>query len=555
MLTHLRIKNLALAADLNLEFRDGFNAISGETGAGKSLVIGALNLLLGERADRALLRAGTESCSVEGVLDVSRLRAPLARFLDENGLEPCEGGQLLLKRVFTAAGANRQFVNGSPTTLPVLAELGGWLVDIHGPHDHQSLFHASRQLELLDAYAGLLDAREEYGREYERRAALEAEKASLIVDDRTHAQRLELLRHQVAEITAARLQSGEEQSVAEEHARAQNASRLLETGHGALALLSENEDALLSRLGHLGRLLHDLGRLDARAGELLTTHEQASGSLRDLQVGLTDYLDRVELDPARLQELEERLNLIQSLRRKYGATVADILAFGDEARAELARWEGREAELERLNGELLRAEAELRRLGGALTAARRRAIPKLAKAVVVQLRDLGFKRSEFDVALEVGDAAGRSGFDGVEFRFAPNPGEPVRPLRAIASSGEMARVMLALKTVLSAQDDIPVVVFDEVDANVGGETAHAVGEKMREIGRRRQVLCITHLAPVAASAEHHHVVTKVGKEGRTVTEMRTVTDGERVLELARMLGGGEAAVRHAGALLEATSGE
>jgi len=555
MLTHLRIKNLALAADLNLEFREGFNAISGETGAGKSLVIGALNLLLGERADRTLLRAGAESCSVEGVVDVSRLRAPLGRFLDEYGLEPCEGGQLLLKRVFTAAGANRQFVNGSPTTLPVLGELGGWLVDIHGPHDHQSLFQPARQLELLDAYAGLLEAREAFAREFEHKAALESEKASLIVDDRTHAQRLELLRHQVSEIAAARLQPGEEQSVAEEHGRAQNASRLLEAGHGALALLAENEDALLARVGQLGRLLQELGRLDPRAGDLLTTHEQAAGSLRDLQVGLTDYLDRVELDPARFQELEERLNLIQSLRRKYGATAADILAFGEGARAELARWEGREAELERLKVALVKSEADLRRLGAALTAARRKAIPKLAKAVVAELRDLGFKRSEFDVGIETGEAAARSGFDAVEFRFAPNPGEPVRPLRAIASSGEMARVMLALKTVLSAQDDIPVVVFDEVDANVGGETAHTVGGKMREIGRRRQVLCITHLAPVAASADHHHVVTKVGKEGRTVTEMRTVSGEERVLELARMLGGGEAAVRHAGALLEAVAGE
>lgn len=550
MLTHLRIKNLALVADLALELKAGFNAITGETGAGKSILIGALNLLLGQRADRTLLRAGADSCSVEGVVDVSRLKAPLATFLAENGLEGCEGGELLLKRVFTAAGTNRQFVNGSPTTLQVLSDLGEWLVDIHGPHDHQSLFQPARQLDLLDAHAGLEEAREAFAQTFDRRTALAAAKVALVVDDRTYAQQLDLLRHQVSEIAAARLQPGEEESVTEEHRRAQNAARLLENAHGALGILAEGDDTLANRMGQVGRMLHELARLDPGAAELLAMHEQAVSLLRELQGGLTHYADRVDLDPGRLRELEERLDLIQSLRRKYGGTAEAVLNFGDEARQKLQHLEGRDAELARLNTELEGVDAELRRRGLALTAARRRAIPKLAKAVVAQLRDLGFKQSEFNIGLQEATTPQRSGWDAAEFLFAPNPGEPSRPLRAIASSGELARVMLALKTVLAAQDDIPVLVFDEVDANVGGETAHAVGQKMQQIGQRRQVLCITHLAPVASSADHHFVVSKTGRDGRTVTEIAGVVDGDRVGELARMLGGGDAARRHAEALLQ-----
>ena len=557
MLTTLRIKNLALVADLTLELQPGYNVVTGETGAGKSIVLGALNLVLGDRADRAQLRSGADSCSVEAVFDVAKLRAPLKFFLAENGLEPCEDNQLVLKRTFTSAGTNRQFVNGSPTTLNVLAVIGEWLVDIHGPHDHQSLLHPAKQLAILDAFGGLATEREAFGERVQRRAALEIEKAALIVDEKTYGQQLDLLRFQVQEIESANLHPEEEEALTQEFHRASNAARLLALSQTALEVLSESEGSLLTQAGVVGRTLQELSRVDPGAAPLAELHAQAVVSLGELQAELSRYADKVDVDPARLAELEERLNLVHSLKRKYGASLAEVIAFGDEAKRQLQSLESRDAELARLNAALAKLDAELLRAGKALSAQRRKVIPRLAKAAGQQLVDLGFQQSRFDVAIAshaVTDHASRiphHGLDTIEFQFSPNVGEPAKPLRAIASSGEMARVMLALKTVLAAEDEIPVLIFDEVDANVGGETANAVGEKMKQIAAKRQVLCITHLPQVAAPAGAHYVVTKQVKDGRTISEMALLDAKERVTELARMLGGqSDAARKHAAALLK-----
>lgn len=566
MLTTLRIKNLALVADLTLELREGYNVITGETGAGKSILIGALSLVLGERADRGLIRSGADSCSVEAVFDVRRLRAPLKAFLEENGLEPCEDGQLVLKRAFSAAGTNRQFINGSPTSLGTLSAVGEWLVDIHGPHEHQSLLHPSRQLLILDAFGKLEGEREAFGELVRRRGLLEAEKAALIVDEATYARELDLLRFQVDEIGAAGLQADEERGVEAEYQRGSNAAKLLQVGQAAQDLLSENETSMASQAGLLGRLLQELQRLDPTAQPLVTLQEQLSSTARELQGELSHYLDKVDVDPARLQEIEERLNLLHSLKRKYGGSVAEVIAFGEEARRKLQGLEQRDAELARLQRELSRAEAGIWEAGRRLSGRRQKLVGQLGKAVSAELADLGFKQSRFEVAVTsvkpVAPAAKgatsqatpagwtQTGLDTVEFQFAPNPGEPLKPLRAIASSGELARVMLALKTVLAAEDEVPVLVFDEVDANVGGETAHAVGEKMARIARKRQVLCITHLPQVAAPAGAHYVSTKQVKGGRTISEITLLDSPSRVTELARMLGGQtEAARRHAESLL------
>ena len=559
MLTTLRIKNLALVEDLTVELRPGYNVITGETGAGKSILIGALSLVLGERADRTLIRSGSESCTVEAVFETRGVAAALAGFLEENGLEPCEGPELVLKRTVTASGANRQFINGSPTTLAVLEKLGALLVDIHGPHEHQSLLHPSSQLAILDAFGTLEPERETFRRLLGDRAELERQKAALVVDEKTYMQQLDLLRFQAEEIGAAQLKPDEEEHLEEQYRRSSNAAKLMQLGQTAVELLMESDSSLLTQAGTLGRTLHELERVDPSAAALLELHEQGVAVLRELQTELSHYTEKLEIDPAQLQLLEERLNLIHSLKRKYGASLAEVIAFGEEARKKLKALEQRDAELVRLNSELTRINAEIWRTGRDLTAKRHKLIPKLSKAVGQQLADLGFKRSHFEISLKTTEDSpeisvqriSADGFDVIEFQFSPNPGEPLKPLRAIASSGELARVMLALKTVLAAEDRIPVLVFDEVDANVGGETAHAVGEKMQQIAEKRQVLCITHLAQVAAPATAHYVSTKQVKGGRTVSQIELIEGDARVTELARMLGGQtQATRRHAEELLK-----
>lgn len=557
MLATLRIKNLALVSDLCLELESGLNVITGETGAGKSVIIGALNLILGQRADRGLIRSGEELCVVEAVFQLPGNPTSIPAFLEENGLEPCEANQLVIKRSFHLNGTNRQFVNGSPTTLAALASLGQSLVDMHGPHDHQSLLSTSRQLNMLDAFGHLESVRIAFERLLTELNRFKLSLGELAVDERTYAQQLDLLRFQAQEIQQARLQPGEEEPLQEAFQRASNASRLSELTRAAQDLLSDGESSALSATAQLGRTLQEFHRLDPQAQELVTIHEQASQTLQELATALSRYADRLEIDPQQLAELEERIGLIQSLKRKYGGTVDEVIAFGEAAAEKLRKLEGREEEVARLRAEISRVEGKLWKAGQELSGHRRKVAPKLAKEISKQLNELGFRQSQFSVRLqsrtpEDNPAPFRShGLDEIEFLFAPNPGEPQHPLRQIASSGEMARVMLAIKTVLAAQDDVPVLVFDEVDANVGGETAQVVGLKMSQIAKDRQVLCITHLAPVAASARAHYLVSKCVKNGRTWSAIDRLDRSARVTELARMLGGQSTAARkHAEALLQ-----
>ena len=559
MLTDLRIKNLALVNDLSVRLGPGYNSITGETGAGKSIIIGALGLVLGERADRTLIRDGSDYCSVEAIIDVGGLGKAFHSHLENNGIEPCEGSQLLLKRNFSAAGGNRQFVNGSQTTLSVLASIGEWLVDIHGPHDHQSLLKASRQLEILDAYGGLEEQRREFAELVDQRAVLDAQKTELIVDEDAYVRELDLLRFQVDEIESARLRPDEEPELEQAFQRATHSARLADLASEARQLIDGGEPSVIDLTSALGRTLQEMAGIDAGAEPLLAEQSSFNEQLGDLGTAMADYAERLNLDPAQMKQVEERYNLVQTLKRKYGSSLAEVIAFGEKSAKRLAALEGRDEELVRLNVDADRLDLQIRELGQALSNMRKAAAPKLVKETEKQLNDLGFLQSRFDVEIvdprELGQAelgVARTGFDRIEFLFAPNPGEPFKPLKAIASSGEMARVMLALKTVLASQDSIPILVFDEVDSNIGGETAGVVGEKMKRIGAMRQVLCITHLAPVAASGHQHYLVSKEIVDGRTLTRVAQLDDAGRVEELTRMLGGGGAAARrHAAELLNA----
>ena len=548
VLSLLRIKNLALVEDLEWDLQPGFTAITGETGAGKSIIIGALKLLLGERADKTLIRTGAEACTVEAIFagdDFSQLN----RRLEESGVEPGEG-ELLVKRSFSLGGSNRQFVNGSPATLALLKTIGDELVDLHGPHDHQSLLAPERQLVLLDGFAHAGSALEQYQECFRRLQSLVAEEESLRTAEAAREQELDLLRHQAGEISAAQLQPNEEEEIVSRYKLASNSRRLIELATAVSRQLSEKDAAVLDQLAETQRLLRELEKIDPGLTETGAAHAAAVVELTEVARTLDRYAERLDVDPEQLAQLEERVTLLETLKRKYGGSIAEVIAFGERASERLRKIEGREAELERLAGEIKTVNAALARTGAALRKARSTAAPKLAKSVRQNLADLGFRQSEFEVKIVPNDEPRLSGTESVELVFSPNPGEPLKPLRLIASSGEISRLMLAVKSALAAQDAVPLLVFDEIDANVGGEIANAVGARMRTLAEKHQVLCITHLPQVAAAAATHFVVTKEVVQGRTFSGLREVKGKARQEEIARMLGGRSAsALQHAAALL------
>jgi len=535
MLTLLKIRNLALVDELVWELGSGLVGVTGETGAGKSVIVGALKLVLGERADKALIRTGEDACTVEAVFALPDVAAVNA-ILEENGLESCDGGDLIVRRI-VGQTANRQFVNDSPVTLALLKRLGEHLVDLHGPHDHQSLLSTERQLAMLDAYAGAEPAVAAWREGWRAWRAKVGELDELRRAENASEQELELLRYQVAEIEAANLKPGEENDLEDRWRRAANASRLVESAGAAVAALS-NDDGILERLGEVQRLVRDLEKLDPSVLERTGGLETAVLELQDLERGLAEYSEELEIDPQEAAALEERVNLLESLKRKYGPTLADVLERRDAAAARLDTIENRGEKLETLAAEAAALREKLDAAGRTLSAARRKAAPKLAKEIAAQLKDLGFKQSSFEVPLAAAGEPTPQGFESVEFQFGPNPGEPLLPLRQIASSGEISRVMLAVKSALAEQDATPLMVFDEIDANVGGEVARAVGRKMAALGTRHQVVSITHFPQVAATAAHHYVVEKEVANGRTRSRLYPVSGEARVRELVRMLGGG-----------------
>jgi DNA repair protein RecN (Recombination protein N) len=535
-LSNLRIRNLALVEELNWAPGGGFTAVTGETGSGKSIIVGALNLLVGERADKTLIRSGEESCSVEGVFEV-RDASLLNPQLQEMGVEPCEDGLLLLKRVLTAAGANRQFINGTATTLAVLKSLGSGLVDLHGPHDHQSLLSPDMQRSLLDAFAGCAGELAAYTGAYRRHAALERELDSLHGDDAAFERECALLLHQSSEIEAAALKLGEEEELHARYTVAAQARRLLELCNQALAGLMDSENAALQQLNAVARGLREIERLDPAAAHLTAAHVRAVTEVEELASDLQRYSESLDLDPSHLQMLEERINLIESLKRKYGGSIEAVLAQGASATERYKKLSSRAEERARLQQELADALSVLMREGLSIRERRTEAAPRLARKITGHLKDLGFLKSEFAVQVLPVPVPAPGGMETVEFLFAPNPGEPSKPLRAIASSGEISRVMLAVKSALAEQDKVPLLVFDEIDANVGGEIAHAVGAKMRALGGTRQVLCISHLPQVASKAHQQFVVSKEYNGERTFSRLEVVSGEQRELEIARMLGG------------------
>ena len=552
-LASLRIKNLALVEDLAWEPGPGMVAITGETGAGKSILIGALQLLLGVRADKSLIRGGAESCTVEAVFAVDRPRE-IDALLEAQGAEPCADGQLLIKRALSAEGAGRQFVNGSPCTLALLKALGDLLVDLHGPHDHQSLFSREAQTKVLDAFAGAEETAALFVEAHRRVQKLAAEAEELRTAEQDSVARREMLAHTAQEIASAHLRPGEDEEVMSRLRVAGQGQRLGELSAQVLSCLgADGEGGARQALAGAVKAARELARLDPRGEVLGDSLAQLAETAAELERDASRYAEGIESDPAQLRELEKRADVLQGLKRKYGPSLEDVVARGEKAAKDLETIDSSGERLEKLSLEEAAAAKEADKLSRKLTAARNKAAPKLAEAVTKELRDLGFLRAGFSVRLETLAESKLSGSELAEFEFAPNPGEPAKPLRAIASSGEISRVMLALKSVLAAKDSVPLLVFDEIDANVGGEVAVKVGQKMRALAGSHQILCITHLPQVAAAAARQFAVGKKYDGKRTTTSVDLLASGERERELARMLGGTESdsALAHARSLLAA----
>ncbi len=539
MLEQLKIRNLAIAETVDVQFSGGLNVITGETGAGKSLLVNALNLILGERADKTLIRAGAQDCTVEGEFALQDATAVDA-VLEALGVAPCEDGRLIIRRVISSSGSGRNLVNDSSTTLQTLKRLGSLLVDLHGPHDHQSLLDQSFQLQILDSYAGTGNLITAYQRVYDEMRALQRERQDLAGEnDAEVAQRIDMLRFQVKEIDDAELDGIDEEELESELTRVANATRIIELANGVDTILSGDEGSVFDGVAAVQQRLSELGDIlgeDAKAWQ--AEAQSIAVQVQELSSAVAGMAQSIEYDSDRLQWLEDRKALLYKLKRKYGGSLSAIMETVSAAREKLAKLESREARLDVIDEEIRKVRDRLEQEGAALRASRAKAARKLAKQVTGHLRDLGFAHGAFDVGLESAEPT-RSGLDLAEYGFAPNAGEPMRALRAIASSGEISRVMLAIKAVLAGHDRVPVLVFDEIDANVGGEMGRAIGEKMAHVSKNHQVLCITHLPQVAVHGGAHFVVEKQVVNERTTTGIQHVTSDARIDEIARMLGGRE----------------
>lgn len=550
MLATLRVKNLALVEDAQVAFGAGLNIITGETGAGKSVLIGALNLLTGERADRTLIRSGADSCSVEAVFHLSDSGAADV-VLEKYGLPPCEVGALIVRRILRASGVSQHFVNDSPVTLAVLKELGDLLVDMHGPYDHQSLLRPAYQLDLLDAFAHLWGTRAEYELSYRRWSELQAERAKLAAPGNDPVQRIDLLTWRIKEIEEIRPQPGEEAALQQEHELIGNAHQILQAAGAALTALCDGEGSAFDALTVAQKRLDELSRLVPNAAAWNQEARETAARLQALAEEIRHLVGKIEADPARLEWLDKRLADYQRLKKKYGGSVEAALKLLEESKAELGLLQSREERLKELDAKIAQFHERVLRKGKELSALRRKAARELEEAVTRELKELGFEHGHFAVGLRAVEP-GPTGLDETEFGFAPNVGEPMRSLRAIASSGEISRVMLATKLVLAAHDRIPVMVFDEIDANVGGEIGNAVGRKLAEVGRNHQVICITHLPQVAVFGRRQLAVRKRVRDDRTFAEVELLDEDGRVEEIARMLGGKDltsVTLRHAREML------
>jgi len=559
MLRELTIRNVAVIDELTVRFVPGLNVLTGETGAGKSILIDALQLVLGARGSEEILRSGADEAAVEAAFDVGP-GSRAVELLEAEGIAVEPGEYVLLRRHLFRDGKSKAYANGRLTSAATLRSLAECLVDIHGQHPAQPLLDPRRHRELLDAYAGAGEELRAYRDRYAGWQALRREREALLQADRERAQRQDLLEFQRREIEAAHLTAGEEETLSAEHAILSNHERLYAAVEHAYGALEESDDAVLERLAAAAAHIREAAAIDQRLREVLEALETGAVHLREAARGLRDYRGRIEFDPQRLDAIEARLHEIGKIKRKYGGSVAEVLDHLAGVKKDLDTLERSEARLAELDQTLAEIQRDIAGRADRLSQMRRRAARKLQDAILVEIRELGMARASFEVRVTPAapgeTALGPHGMDTVEFLISPNPGESLKPLHKIASGGELSRVMLAIRVILAAADQTPTLIFDEVDAGIGGSMAETVGRKLVAASRQHQVLCVTHLPQIACFADQHVGVSKRALRERTETTVQTLQGGERAQEIARMLGGpGRSAtpLQHAAELLEAAS--
>ncbi|MBI4556921.1 MAG: DNA repair protein RecN [Candidatus Hydrogenedentes bacterium] len=554
MLEILRIQNYALIDEIEIEFQSGLNVLTGETGAGKSILVDALNLVLGARAASETVRDGADRARVEAVFRLPRNSRRLTGLLKESGIEP-EDDALIVSRTVTSDGRSRALVCGQLTPLSLLARVGDELVDLHGQHEHQSLLRPERQLDLLDGFAHCAELAADVLRIVLQLRETEKSIAELETFDRERERRIEFSRHEVNEIEAAHLQPGEEEELRSRRTLITNAERIVALTSSAYAALYEGEGAAVDRIAVALKALDELAAIDERFRPFGQPLAAFQAGLEEVATDVRRYTERAEFDPVELDRINERLSLIGNLRRKYGADIEAILAYRQKAHSEIETFEQRDVRLEELKRRRGAELSDALEKARVLSEKRKASARKLDRQITLALQELGMKGGRFEMHFETTQLSS-DGNDRVEFLLTANPGEKPKALRQVASGGEVSRIMLALKAVFAEADRIPTLIFDEIDAGVGGTVATKVADKLRELARSHQTICITHIPQIAAAAQTHYRVSKTTGKGRTLTKVSRVDAEERVEELARLLdgSGSQVSLEHARALL-ATSVE
>ncbi len=538
MLLELRIKNFAIIDELSLSFSKGLNILTGETGAGKSIILNAVHLLLGDKASEEWIRSSEEEAIVEAIFDISGNAEIKERLKDKVSHLRGEGEEklLLIRRVISRSGRGKVFMNGSLATLGVLSEAGEGLLSIYGQHEHQSLQRVETHVDILDEFGGLLGLREEFQKQYQEFVSLAEEVERIRADKERRTKERELMAFQSREIEASGIQPGEEESLKEERGILNHAKKLMDFAHVSEETIYSGEGSAIERIQRIVNQGREVIAIDPSLSQSLKALESTLIQLEDITLTLREYSRRVEINPMRLEEIESRLEEIDRLKRKYGSTIKEIFSFKHRTDEALKSFTSDEERLLQLESRLSPLRQTVNGLAGKLSDARKKVALELKKSVEKELSSLGMKKTVFEIHMDPLPLSPK-GVDGVEFLISPNVGEEVKPLAKIASGGELSRMMLAMKRILAKVGGKQVLIFDEVDSGIGGAMAEVVGKKLRELSRHHQVICVTHLPQIASFADQHHSVRKEVKAGRTLTSVDRLDQEAIVDEIARMLGG------------------